>query len=57
MKTILDAVGQTLMMFIKMCIEITTLPCEVLNISDYWAIVYTAVIGGTAILIGRKKKD
>ena len=56
MKTILEAVGQTLIMLIKGFVEIITLPCEVLNISDYWAIAYTTVIVGLPFLFRRRKK-
>ena len=55
MKNILDATGQTLMMIIKMAIEIITLPCELLNISDYWAIAYTAIIVGFPFLLKKRR--
>ena len=56
MKAILETVGQTLAMLIKGFIEIITLPCEVLNINDYWAIAYTSVIVGLPLLFRRRKK-
>lgn len=55
MKTMLDAVGQTFAMAIRMIVQIITLPCELLNISDYWAIAYTAVIIGLPFLRKRER--
>lgn len=55
MKEILDAIGQTIGTMTKIFVQIITLPCELLNISDYWAIAYTAVIAGIALLFGKRK--
>lgn len=56
MKNILEAIGQTIGAMAKFFVQIITLPCELLNISDYWAIAYTTVIAGTALLFGKRKK-
>lgn len=55
MKEILNAIGQTIGAMTKIFVQIITLPCELLNISDYWAIAYTAIIAGIALLFGKRK--
>lgn len=47
MKELLDAAGLAMEVFLSFIVKLATLPCDILNISDYWAIVYIPV----AILI------
>lgn len=55
MKELLNAAGLALEVFLSFMVKLATLPCDLLNISDYWAIVYIPVIILTKILFRRRR--